>query len=126
MAGGPKKGAESARKGIPNKRTHNLVAILDAAGFCPVAKLIQTYERAEKEYLRAEEIHDAIQDNRADKGMLPLNSSEATQWLSIAKDCAKDLMPYMYPKRKAIEFVDPDGKPLFSFADLVKRAADDV
>lgn len=99
--GEPKSGGR--KKGTPNKRTRELIEILDQHGFCPASALIETHTIAMKEYHRAGEIFDAIQDKRADYDMIPLAADEATKYLKIAQDAAKEMMAYVYPKRKPID-----------------------
>ena len=114
------------KKGTPNKRTLALMEILNDAGYSPVAELIRIAAIAEKEYDRAGEIYDAIQDARIEKGRVPLTESIAPTYLSIMQKSAADIMPYLYPRRKAVELSGVEGKDLFqSFADLVKQIADE-
>ncbi len=112
-------------KGTPNKRTLDLMAILEEKGYSPVAELIEVGALARLEYERSAEIFDAIQDKRADYDMVPLNESTAPTYLKIMQSSAAELMQYAYPKRKAVELSAPGGGDLFqSFVDLVKQSAD--
>lgn len=108
---GKKTGGRS--KGVRNKRTRELLQILDAAGYCPIADLIETAELAREEYDRASEIFDAIQDKRASFDMVPLAESTAPTYLKIMQASAASMLPYMYPKLKSTEHTGPNGKDLF-------------
>jgi hypothetical protein len=112
------------QKGTPNKTTLALMETLEREGYNPVAELIEVARKAAKEYARAEEMHDAIQARRAERGMIPLSESTAQTYLTIMEKCASDLLPYLYPKRKAVEISGVDGQDVFkSFADMVKEVA---
>lgn len=113
-------------KGIKNKRTRELIEILDAAGYCPVAELIEVGAIARQEYERAGEIYDAIQEKRDGAGLNAPLTDTAPTYLKLMQDSAKDVMPYLYPKRKSVELSGKDGQDLFtSFNDLVRRAVGD-
>lgn len=117
------------RAGTPNKNSHalrlDLLETLRAHGFDPAAELIAVYKDARTEYERAEEIHEAIQEKRADYKMIPLSDSSGSEYLRIAKDAAKELMRYTYPQLKAVELTGQGGADLFqSFADLARQVAD--
>jgi hypothetical protein len=113
------------QKGALNKRTRELIEILDARGYCAVSELIEVGALARKEYERAEEIYDAIQEKRISHDLVPLTESVAPTYLKIMQQSAAELMPYMYPKRKAIELTGKDGADfLRSFADIIKQVAD--
>lgn len=91
------------KKGTPNKRTKELVEILEAKGYSPVAELIRIASIAEKEYERVEEIFDAIQDKRASYEMTPLAEPNTCGFLKVMQSSASDIMQYTYPKRKALD-----------------------
>jgi len=116
----PKTGGRKA--GTPNRLTLDLIETLQEKGFDPAAELIRVNIEAWKEYNRASEIFDAIQDKRIAYDLVPLTESEASTYLKIAQDSAKDLMKYVYPQRKAVELSGQNGKDLFqSFNDLVMK-----
>ena len=73
MTKGQKTGGR--QKGTPNKRTQNLVELIEAShgDFDPVLELINIYK-------------------------------DTKTPLELKTSILKDLMPYIYPKRKAIEF----------------------
>lgn len=105
-------------------RTKSLLQILEQHGYSPAAEIIKTAKLANLEYERCKEVYDAIQAKRAVKGMPP-TQNEAASFLRIMGDCAKDIMPYAYPKLKSIEVNPLGGENLFkSFIDMVKQVAD--
>lgn len=85
------------QKGAPNKRTLELQEILKNNDFCPVTKLMNVYDEALRSYADGQEDRAAM--------------------LGIAQRCASDLMPYLYPKRKAVELEPETGKTL---VDILK------
>lgn len=113
------KKAGGRTKGTPNLKTLDLIATLEEKGYFPVAELIRVSEEAWREYGRAAEIHDAIQNNRKRAGLPLMTETDAPKYLKIAQSCAADLMPYMYPRRKAIEFSGDADKTLRTFADIM-------
>ena len=122
ILGQPKTGGR--KKGTPNKITLDLVALLEEQGFSPAAKLVENHALAMKEYERAAEIFDAIQDKRADYKLVPLHNDNACNYLKLAQGAASDLMSYVYPKRKAIEHTGAGGANLFdTLAELYKAGA---
>lgn len=127
MGAGSKPGERRGgrKKGAPNKKTLDLIKTLEEQGYDPVAELIRIAMLAEKEYERAEEIFDAIQEARIEKKLVPLSESTAPTYLKIMQSSASDLMNYIYPKRKAIEHTGANGKDLGqSFLDLLKLAGE--
>lgn len=80
------------KKGTPNKRTRELMEILEEGGFCPVRALLQDREKA----------LDCFAKLRAKKPY------EANMYLKLAQDAAKDVMQYVYPKRKSIDAPKPE------------------
>lgn len=112
---GEKRAATAGRRrGTTNKRTLDLVCHLEDLGFDPVAKLVLIFSDAMDDYatLRG-------------KTVAPGNDT-AAGFLKIAESACADIMPYMYPKRKAVEVTGEDGKDLFqSFGQFVKNLADD-
>lgn len=111
--GSPKTGGRE--KGTPNKRTQELVDILEEKGFSPASEIIRLYRRAWKEYRRYDEIYDAIQDERTNHEIKVPLTYDAIPHLKLALDAAKELMNYVYPKRKAIEITGKNGGPLDAF-----------
>jgi hypothetical protein len=115
--GKPKTGGR--KKGVANKRTRELQDFLDEKNFNPAAKLILIYRKAMKEYGRAEDVHDIIEDTRRGMGFKAVGASDqGPTYLGIALSAAKDLMQYVYPKRKAIEHTGKDGSPLQNYLDM--------
>lgn len=91
------------KKGTPNKITLDLVELLERMGFSPAARLVHVYRKASKEYERAEEIYDAIQDARRERGLKPLAPLDTATYLGIMGKTAAELMAYVYPKRKPVD-----------------------
>lgn len=112
------------RKGTPNKRTRELIAILDEHGYCPIADLIETAALAKKEYQRCELIHDAICDSKAVQGIRTPTQDTAPQYLALIQKSAAEIAPYLFPRRKAIEFNDPNGTAANTLTAIFKRIAD--
>lgn len=125
QAGQKRPASAGRRKGVGNKRTRDLIEILDKAGYCPIADLIEVAAIARKEYERSEEIFDLIQEKRVDVGMMPLSESEAPTYLKIIQTSAAQIAPYVYPKKKSVEIKGEDGKDLFeSLTAVFKKLAD--
>lgn len=95
-----------SRKGIPNKRTTEFLAVLEENNFCPATAMIECYEEARKIYQGYSVVYDAIQQAKSDAAGydIPLED-KAHVYLKIAADMAKDLACYAYPRRKAIDVV---------------------
>lgn len=100
------------QKGSPNKRTVELTELLEKKGFNPAEKLVYVYRKAIKEYKRADQIADAIQKDLLSRGIPADKVNHGPSYLKIASDAAKELMQYVYPKRKAVEFSGPNGEPV--------------
>lgn len=116
-----KKKLAGRSRGVRNKRTRELLAILDAHGYCPVADLVETAVIARQEYERADQIFEAIQNKRATLEMVPLTESLAPTYLKIIQDSAKGIMPYVYPKLQSVAHTGPSGQDLSaSFGALVQ------
>lgn len=111
------------KKGTVNKRTRELVAILDAAGYCPLADLIWGTAQAKKEYERCDEIYDAIVDKKVANGITTPTQDMGPVYLKQICDNAVDMLPYLYPKRKSIEF---DGKNADTLAEVMLKIADRI
>jgi hypothetical protein len=108
-------------KGTVNKRTRDLIAILDSHGYCPLADLIWGSAVAKKEYERVSEIYDAIQAKRVDADIKTPLQDMAPVYLKQICDNAVDMLPYLYPKRKSIEL---EGEASDSLTALLKVLAD--
>jgi len=80
-------------KGVPNKRTAELAEMLHSMSCCPAEGLARIAQQAESE------------------GNWPL-----------AVDAYKTLLPYLYPKRKAIEVQDTSKEVVINY---VPEGADD-
>lgn len=96
--GTPKTGGR--KKGTLNKRTRELIEILDSHGYCPISELIEVAVLARKEY-------DAIEDKKTLAGITTPTVDTAPQYLKIMQDSARDIAPYAHAKRRP---VDSDGK----------------
>lgn len=120
-ANAPKTGGR--RKGTPNKRTRELVAILDEHGYCPIADAIWVAAVAKKEYERSGEIYDAIQDERTKQDVRTPLVDTAPDYLRIVQTSALGIAPYAFPKRKSIEFDGANAKDFITaFGELAKAA----
>lgn len=114
LPAGRKKQKNSGRKkGTTNRRTRELLEILDQLGFEPLTEIIRVNREAWKEYDRCSEIHDALQENRFQLGMKSLvEETDAPKYLKLAESSAAEVMQYTFPKRKAVEHTGENGKPL--------------
>jgi hypothetical protein len=120
--GSPKTPGSGRKKGTPNKKTEALLELLERKNFSPAEAMIYVYRKAIKEYKRAEEVHDALQEAALEKGLDGLKIHIlGPDYLTIAGNMAKELMQYVHPKRKAIDLTS-GGEPL-SFVELMKEAA---
>jgi hypothetical protein len=109
MAGPGKLKTGGRKRGTPNKKTQELLGLLEEKNFNPAEKLISVYRRAIKSF-----------DNS--KGSSGQGPDMTFKYLEIAEKAASDLMQYVYPKRKAIDHTS-GGQPI-NFADLMAKAAD--
>lgn len=112
------------KKNTPNKRTRDLIEILDKANYCAVAELIEVGAIARKEYERSAEVFDAICDQKKKDGVRTPTVDNGPTYLKLMQDSASDLLPYLYPKRKAIELEDPDGVMMNVMTAIFKQIAD--
>lgn len=120
--GQPKTGGR--QKGTLNRQTRDLIEILDAKGYCPIAKFIEMGAKAEKYLEGMDSLRKAIDEKRATFNMIPMND-ETCNYMRIVQDSAKNIAPYLYPKRKAVELSAPGGKDIFdSLTQMFKRVAD--
>lgn len=87
-------------KGTPNKKTRELIEILELKGYDPVAKLIKISDAAEQEY---DKIKNKIDDDDEDGIDQALLTTNAYTCIKTMQSTASDLMQYVYPKRKAID-----------------------
>lgn len=113
MKGGRREGA-GRKPGIPNSMPNplrfDLLETLREKGFDPAANLVEVHLAALEMY----------------KERCAAGGFGAVGFLGIARESAKDLMEFVYPKRKSVELTGAEGSPLFqSFTDLVKQIADE-
>lgn len=120
--GGARPGAGKP-KGSKNKRTRELMKILDEHGYCPIAEQIRIASLAEKEYARSALIYDKIEDARIKENITAPLKDSAPEYLNIMQRCAAGVAPYAYPKLKATEH-RLDETSLTTFAEMVKNATD--
>lgn len=99
-------------RGVPKQTTQmrfELLEVLKAKGFDPVAALIEIHRDASKHYKERLKTH---------------NGFGAVGAMGVAREAASGIMEYVYPKRKAVELTGQDGADLFqSFNDLVREMA---
>lgn len=116
---GKSKDKTGGRKtGTPNKRTQELIEILEEEDFDPARKLIITYRKAMKQYLRYDRAIDRIMNGdprHRDRLRGHDLHDQAPTYLRLAQDAAKELMQYRHPKRKAIELSGAVGGPLDAY-----------
>lgn len=112
LPGSPKTGGRVA--GTPNKKTLDLASKLDELGFDPVTKLVTIANFALKEYEQATKnnVKWDTCDHCDSKTKCEHDRASGAEWLRIAGTNTAELLPYLYPKRKAIEFKDGAGNPL--------------
>lgn len=101
----PKKGERNPgsgrKKGVPNKKTKELTAMLESHGFDAAEALVYCYKEAQKIF--------EFRKRRS-------NLAGALSALDRMETCASDLCQYVYPKKKAVEH---SGKMAMTFADFV-------
>lgn len=122
MAGfGAKKGERRGgrAKGVLNKGTRELIDTLDELGYSPVADLVETSELAKQEFRKLELAREAYEKKRADEGVTlsewdtgKFLHADAHTWLTVIRNCASELLPYLHPKRKSVEHTGAGGKPI--------------
>ena len=109
MPPGGKRAGAGAKPGVPRKTLmrFDLLETLRAKGFDPVAALLDVHERA------------IIQH---EKRLYQSASGFGAQgYLMIARESAKDIMEFVYPKRKAVELTGAEGRDFFStFGEIAK------
>lgn len=97
------------KKGTPNKRTLLFEQALDDANFDLVEKAMFIHDEAIR--IHNEAVADALKVRLENEKLLQENPDARPKvvprinpfWLTIAKDCIKDLLPYKFPKRKTVE-----------------------
>lgn len=100
------------KPGTPNRVTRDLIEELNAKGYSPVAALIETAFRAEKEFDRIKAVEARVNRDLTDDEQTIMTGDTALNWLKLSASCAADILPYVYPKRKAVEHSGPNGTPL--------------
>lgn len=100
--GQPKPPNGGRKKGTPNRRTQELMVILEKHNFDPGEELIYCYKEFRK-----------IFEYRKRKG----NLAGALTALEDAADTANDIAQFVYPKKKAIEHSGEVG--VKTFADFM-------
>lgn len=110
MPGGARKGcskpaASGRRKGTPNKRTTMVNEQLDALGADPVAFLVATM----------------LNDRKTLE--LPYGKDAPDIPFKYREDAARELMQYVAPKLKSIDFQNSDGSFAETFAAAVATFA---
>lgn len=103
MAGKNEPKSGGRKKGTRNKRTEMAAQLFEDIGFEPILVLAELYNESLAIFHEIKEAKE--QDGKK------LSSYDAV-WLQIAQSVAKDLMPYRYPKLKALEITteDENGK----------------
>lgn len=104
----PKKGervpGSGRKKGVVNKKTKDLMAMLESHGFDAAEALVYCYKEAQQ-----------IFEFRKKRS----NLAGALSALDRMETCASDLCQYVYPKKKAVEH---SGKMAMTFADFMAGA----
>jgi hypothetical protein len=98
--------------GTPNKVTRDLIDELNAKGYSPVAALIETAYKADKEFERIKAIERRVNRDLTEEEQTIMTGDTALNWLKLSASAAADILPYVYPKRKAVEHSGPNGTPL--------------
>jgi len=96
------------KKGTPNKKTVELMQVLEKHNFDPGEELIYCYRQAKQ-----------IFDLRKKRG----NLAGALTALDRMTEVAEDIAQYVYPKKKAIEHSGEVG--VRTFADFIASADDE-
>ncbi|HEY9705671.1 MAG TPA: hypothetical protein V6C58_24745 [Allocoleopsis sp.] len=93
------------QKGTPNKKTEYAFEVLKKHNFCPIEYLVYVA----KNDWKALGFESEMREKQGYQGITYL---EYNIPIELRVDAAKDLMPYLYPKRRAIEISNPDDKKL--------------
>jgi len=93
------------KKGVPNKRTAEIRQILENLDFCPVRSLVLIQEMALKNFKVASE-------------------EQAPTYLGIAAKASADLLPYLYPRRKAIDLTSEGEGIGQTLVEIVKHVSE--
>ena len=100
-----KRTAGGRPKGAVGKRTEYLQDLLANKEFNPAVKLMEVFQVA----------MEGFKEGKGDGPQVDLSHN----YLEIARKAASDLMPYVYPKRKAIELSAAEGSEN-TLTDLIK------
>jgi hypothetical protein len=109
------------QKGSLNKKTEHIFALCEKHNFDPIETLI-FFATGDWQALGLDSQYTEKQ------GFQGAIVRELTISTLIMKDAAKDLIQFMYPKRKSVEHIDANGNPqkpivlAFSKEDLKKSA----
>lgn len=133
------------KPGTPNKRTGTLLDHLDALEYHPLHSLVFWAELAKGQYLEGKaEIEELLHklENDAENGMAPsiLNfyarkiemlQNSNFDWAKIGSNCAAELIPYVFPKRKPVEGKERTPEQLSQMTqseliDLAKQTISDL
>lgn len=112
------------KKGTRNKDTQSARDIAAEKNYRPIAQLIRIAAIAEKEYKRAAEIFDAIQEKRAAYKMVPLSNDKVPEFLKVMQKSAAEVAPYLHPRLKSIDIKPGSGDDGVTWADLVRSIVD--
>lgn len=124
MARGSKPGEYRGgrKKGTPNRDTQRLIGLLVKEGFDTAARLVKMIDKAEREFDRHEEIHDAIQANRDDQRIKGYVQDNGPQYLAMGIRGCVDLMKFEYPQRKAVDITTGGENLSSTFAEAMRIA----
>lgn len=123
-----KKGA-GRPPGTPNKRTLDLIETLESKGYNAAAELVWAFQEAKKQYLEADEKQQELLDAIRGVDGINFNTMNALisrdnkpAYLALCANTAKELMGYVYPKRKAIEVSKTNPFDGLSHEEMVEKA----
>lgn len=112
----------------------NLLALMKSNGFDPAAEQLEIFQEALFHYKRATAIMeriDSIEDESRRmlmRGMLDyqLAREDTFRYLALMRATSSDLMNFVYPKKKSVEFVDENGENAFkNFAEMIKAVGNE-
>lgn len=109
MAGKGKPKTGGRKKGTPNKRSEQAMAIAQKHRFCPIKTQIELYRLSMKEFTASKK--------RVERALKSPNLMSFTdnshKYLDVAAKCVGDVSKYLYPQLKSVELSGDDANPLF-------------
>lgn len=104
MALGGKREGAGRKKGLPNKRTQELVARAEAGGVMPIDVLLGDMRMYHTEGQQLfDQIRGKIVISPEEVSEFEALEKKASFYKQIARDCAEKAAPYLHPRLASIE-----------------------